>query len=135
MSTGPENRFIAAIHRQLPKELYREKMHNPYRGGTFDVWYSGNKADLWIEYKWGNNSLSALQLKWGEGRHKEGRKVAVARGFASGKCTWYTRPEEWVNAENGFVGTKDTLVEWIINQTMGSKVENKSKTARNSKGT
>jgi hypothetical protein len=51
VSSKPETTFIQSIHRHLPKEVYREKMANPYRGGTPDVWYSGYKSDLWVEYK------------------------------------------------------------------------------------
>ena len=80
MGRGPENRFIASIHRLLPNELHAEKMHNPYRGGTFDVWYSGNKADIWVEYKYDDNWLSPLQAKWGRGRHAEGRKAIESWG-------------------------------------------------------
>ena len=52
MSQGPENAFIASIHRHLPspETLYRMKNHNEYNGGIADCWYSG-KRDLWIEYK------------------------------------------------------------------------------------
>lgn len=51
MSKKPETTFIASVHKHLPKELHREKMNNPYSSGTPDVYYSGMKADLWIEYK------------------------------------------------------------------------------------
>ena len=51
MSRGPENNFISSVHKHLPMKLYRMKNNNPYNGGIADVWYSGSKADLWIEYK------------------------------------------------------------------------------------
>ena len=51
MAAGPETRFIASVHRHLPVDLHHEKMHNAYRGGTADCWYSGQKDDLWVEYK------------------------------------------------------------------------------------
>lgn len=99
MSRGPENTFIAAVHRHLPVALHHEKMHNVYRGGTADVWYSGVK-DLWVEYKWldlpkgdnvivdlvtGKNSpLSALQQHWIRSRQAEGRNVWVIVGTPKG---------------------------------------------------
>ena len=68
-------------------------MHNPYRGGTWDVWYSG-KRDLWVEYKFIvlpvrdatviNLGLSELQLKWGRDRFEEGRNLAVIVGCKDG---------------------------------------------------
>lgn len=85
----PETSFYTSIHRLLPKNIYYEKMSNPYRSGTPDVWYSGQKRDLWVEYKYEkypirtteiNLSLSELQKKWLLDRHKEGRHVAVICG-------------------------------------------------------
>lgn len=100
MSKGPENTFIASVHRHLPVDLYRMKNHNQYNGGIADVWYSGKKADLWIEYKFitvpvrdetlidltGGRApiLSALQQKWLEDRFAEGRNVGVLVGSKFG---------------------------------------------------
>lgn len=86
---GPENRFIQRVHKHLDKAVYREKMHNPYRGGTPDVWYSGPKSDMWVEYKWNKarptcKGLSALQVKWLDARSAEGRNVAVVCGWERG---------------------------------------------------
>lgn len=91
----PENRFIASVHRFLPKSFYHEKMSNPYRGGTPDVWYSGVERDLWIEYKYLTTDpktrvvdpttlLSALQLDWLNCRLLENRNVAVIIGCPAG---------------------------------------------------
>lgn len=100
MSSGPENRFIQAIHRLLPARVYRMKNHNPYVGGVADCWYSGTVGDLWVEYKFlelpkkpttivdlcGGSSpaLSALQQEWLRNRHHEGRSVGVIIGTRSG---------------------------------------------------
>jgi hypothetical protein len=102
MSSGPETRFIASVHRYLPPvtEFHREKMANPYRGGTADSWYSGRRRDLWVEWKWielpkrdatmiditsgKNPSLSVLQQDWIAGRRAEGRNVWVVIGSAKG---------------------------------------------------
>lgn len=93
MSSKPETTFTHSIHRHLPKEVYREKMANPYRGGTPDVWYSGNKRDLWVEYKFipklavrvpNKIELSELQRLWLEARQVEGRNVAVIVGCPDG---------------------------------------------------
>lgn len=96
----PENTFIASVHRHLPVELYRMKNHNQYNGGIADVWYSGPKADLWIEYKFitvptrdsttidltfgKNPTLSRLQQDWLRSRFIEGRNVWVVVGCKMG---------------------------------------------------
>lgn len=100
MSKGPENTFIASVHRHLPVDLYRMKNHNQYNGGIADVWYSGKKADLWVEYKFitvpkrdetlidltGGRApiLSPLQQEWLEDRFVEGRSVGVLVGCKAG---------------------------------------------------
>jgi hypothetical protein len=98
MSSQPENNFIKSIHRLLPRELHHEKMHNMYRGGTPDVWYSGIAGDLWIEYKYmktvpvrkvidpcnSDELLSVLQQNWLRDRYGEGRSIGVIIGCPSG---------------------------------------------------
>lgn len=91
---GPENTFIASVHRHLPAGLYRMKNHNQYNGGIADVWYSGDAADLWVEYKFLKLpsrlttsielGLSELQKAWLRARHKEGRSVGVIAGAKEG---------------------------------------------------
>lgn len=100
MAAKPETTFYTSVHKHLPPEVHREKMSNPYRGGTADTWYSGTKADLWIEWKFivlpkrddtmidlcgGNKpSLSGLQQDWLKNRHAEGRDVWVVVGSKEG---------------------------------------------------
>ena len=100
MSSGPENRFIQAVHRLLPCRVYRMKNHNPYVGGVADCWYSGDVGDLWVEYKYlilpkrastivdlcsgDRPPLSALQQDWLRARHREGRAVGVILGTPEG---------------------------------------------------
>jgi hypothetical protein len=107
--SGPENTFIGSVHRHLPemKQLYRMKNHNQYNGGIADDWYSGGKADLWIEYKFivvpkrgdtmvdiahsatkAGPELSHLQQAWLRGRHREGRSVGVCIGCKAG-AVWF----------------------------------------------
>lgn len=93
-SSGPETRFIASIHRLLSPSFHWEKMANPYRGGTADCWYSGNRTDLWIEWKFVevpkrddtivNLGLSALQVDWLNSRWNEGRNIWVITGSKEG---------------------------------------------------
>lgn len=101
MSSTPENKFIASIHRHLP-QVHKEKMHNAYRGGTPDVYYSGDAGDLWVEYKYLSKlpkqvqpKLSALQQVWINARHAEGRNVMVIVGWADGGVILTNR--EWMS--------------------------------------
>lgn len=96
MSAKPETTFYTSVHKHLPplSELHREKMANPYRGGTADHWYSGRKADLWIEWKFIKLptrddtviriGLSELQRDWLRRRRLEGRDVWVVVGCKEG---------------------------------------------------
>lgn len=129
MSSGPENRFIKSVNDKLKKEIYCEKMHNPYRGGTADVWYSG-KRDMWIEYKWINSvpkkgvlipALSSLQGIWCTNRFNEGRTVFVVVGCPLGAII-FSNPAEWTD---GLDVTKiqpipkPEYVLWIKRKTTG----------------
>lgn len=100
MSRKPENTFIASVHKHLPLKLYSMKNHNEYNAGVADVWYSGPKKDLWIEYKFivipvrngtfidlaggKSPSISALQQAWLTARAGEGRNVGVIVGSKEG---------------------------------------------------
>lgn len=94
MSRGPENTFIASIHRLLPKTVYSMKNHNEYNGGIADCWYDGPRADLWVEYKFITIpkrpstliavELSDLQKQWLRNRWTNGRNVAVVVGCEEG---------------------------------------------------
>lgn len=92
MAVKPENTFIRSVNKFLP-DVYKEKMYNPYRSGTPDVWYSGDIGDIWIEYKYIPKipkslkivpALTPSQLKWLKDRHAEGRNIAVILGCPAG---------------------------------------------------
>lgn len=102
MAQKPENAFIGRVHKALRNKVHAEKQHNPYRSGTADVWYSGDKGDLWIEYKKVNKvaksqsirlELTLQQLKWLRERYYEGRNVAVVLGVPNGGVIF--RDLEW----------------------------------------
>lgn len=85
MPIKPETQAIYKIHSFISKEVYHQKMSNPLLAGVPDVWYSGNKADLWVEYKRTDlvthkavipSKLSKLQQNWLSKRKAEGRNVA-----------------------------------------------------------
>lgn len=96
----PETSFTLGVHKHLPplSALHREKMANPYRGGTADYWYSGRR-DLWIEWKFlvvpkrdstvidlvtKGDVISPLQRQWLNDRYSEGRNVWVVVGCKAG---------------------------------------------------
>ena len=141
MSSTPENSFIASIHRQfdklgLPRVPYAEKMHNPYRGGTFDVWYSGcgkSSCDLWVEYKFIPElpkrdttlvlpDLSELQRHWGQERYEEGRNVWVILGCREGGVIYTDMAwEEALPASEirGLLFSRNQIAERIAKFTCG----------------
>lgn len=141
MSRGPETRFIASIHRLLPEDLYRMKNHNTYVGGPADVWYSGKRMDMWIEYKYvaklpkiidlmdtkKNYALSALQQEWLRGRHREGRNVVVILGCIEGglvfsRLSWEQKCNEETVSYMG-IDTRLEIAKWITEVTKGTKYE------------
>ena len=134
MASKPETVFYTAVNRLLPRVLHKEKMCNPYRGGTADFWYSGNAGDLWIEYKWlqraphkqfdltaGKNPvLSGLQQKWLRERHGEGRSVAVMIGTPSGVMV--LQNVEWATPVTpAFILTRLDAAIWIQKRTYDAK--------------
>lgn len=110
MARKPETVYYTRLHKKLPTRIHREKMANPYRGGTWDCWYDGPRSDLWIEYKWVDRlppelnlidmakkpSLSRLQQDWGRGRLANGRQIGVILGTKAGGYIFLDRAWEWV---------------------------------------
>ena len=128
MSRKPETTFTQAIHRKLPPLLHREKMNNPYSSGTADVWYSGRESDLWVEYKFlpklamrvpNKIDLSELQRLWLDGRHREGRKVAVSVGCPDGGIVLRAPfPREISTPDfQAQLLSREQLAAWILSQT------------------
>lgn len=138
MAVKPENTFRNGVHKFLPNNLHHEKMNNPYSSGTADDWYSGSKADLWVEYKFlprvpqratvwlvdpdvKKPLLSKLQELWLHKRHVEGRNVAVIIGCPEGgvilrDLKW----EEQITAQSfrELLVPRKELALWITEQTM-----------------
>lgn len=124
MSAKPETTYIGRIHKMLPTS-YAEKNNNPYRSGTPDVWYSGDKGDLWIEYKYISvipkrteiiPDCSPRQLRWLGNRFDEGRNVAVVLGTPEGGVIYRDRawlvplsPDEF----RKILVSNRTIADWI----------------------
>ena len=127
MPTKPENRFIGSINRLLPN-TYAEKMNNPWRAGTADVWYSGNRGDLWVEYKFIERiprskeilpDLTPRQRRWLNDRFDEGRNVVVVLGTPTGGVIY--RNKEWTRPLRSeelskLVVPKAEIARWIYEQ-------------------
>lgn len=130
-TTKPENSFIRGVHRYLPK-TYAEKMNNPWRAGTADVWYSGSEGDLWVEYKFIERvprskeilpDLTPRQRRWLNNRFDEGRNVAVVLGTPKGGVIY--RNKEWSVALDqetlmGRIVPRDEIARWIFAQVGAS---------------
>lgn len=105
----PENRFIKRVHDALHPDVYREKMFNPLRGGTPDVYYEGPVA-FWTEYKWmpkfsahidvsprpkgGTGRLTGLQMNWLVRSWDNKQCPWVVVGSPTG-CVVLTDPSQW----------------------------------------
>lgn len=113
MAKGPENTFIAGVHKTLAVGVYAMKNHNEYNGGIADCWYSGkarNSRDLWIEWKFismpkrpttvidlvggKDPTISHLQQDWLTSRQDEGRNVWVGIGSEDGGVL-FKHDTEW----------------------------------------
>lgn len=131
MSSKPETTFTASVHRHLPRSLHVEKMNNPYRGGTADVWYS-SKKDIWVEYKFEvlpkrDNTIvpidtSELQKGWLNGRYSEGRAVFVVVGCKEGgvifaDLAWNSPLNKQQFLER--LMTRQQIALWIMERTGG----------------
>lgn len=94
MPVKPETRFYRRVNEKLPREIHRQKISSLYGNGTPDFWYSGDKGDAWVEYKWEpklsrngvdpTKLLTPLQRKWINDRLREGRSVLVIIGSPQG---------------------------------------------------
>lgn len=130
MSQKPENVFINSVHQKFggPKP-YFEKTNNPWRAGTPDVYYSGSKSELWIEYKFLPKipksaeilpDLTPRQRRWLNERFNEGRNVAVVLGTPDGGVIY--RNKEWMNPLSSTeieakLLSRAEIARWIISET------------------
>jgi hypothetical protein len=134
----PETSFRTGIEKYLPQGIHHEKMNNPYSSGTADSWYSGNRGDLWVEYKFlpqtplraivhltpdktrTSKHLSVLQEKWLRGRYEEGRTVAVVVGCPDGGIILRDQEWEWEYTPQMFrdrLLPRKSIAQWIAQTT------------------
>jgi hypothetical protein len=118
----PESRLIKAVHDLVHPDVYREKFHNTFRGGTPDCYYLGFDDDAWIEWKWVAKlpkkivpKLRPLQMVWLVRAWDRGAKVFVVVGSPDG-CVVLTGPAEWqkgVIRDEAQVLSKYVIARWI----------------------
>ena len=86
-----EHGFVKSVHKKLPTDLYKWKIHDSYTNGVPDAMYAGNKSILFVEYKYVPKlpskastpvkvSLSGLQTQWLNNFYDLGHNVAVIVG-------------------------------------------------------
>jgi len=136
MSQKPENTFRASVHRYLPETVQHDKMNNPYSSGVADDLYCGNRADLWIEYKFlpkipvraevdPSKLLSSLQALWINEKYKRivgsrERQIAVVVGCPDGGVVF--ADQSWMHAISAKafrekLVSRRELAQWIVQLT------------------
>ena len=122
-----ESTFTNTIHKKLPTSVYRWKIQATMTGGIPDAYYSGDKADIWIEYKLLNKlpkrqntllipKLSGLQSKWLKDRYTEGRNVAVILGHLGGSYIFTNLEWEAGITQDKLTLSRGDLAQWIAQQ-------------------
>lgn len=133
----PETTFILKVHRHLSDRVYREKMANPYRGGTPDVYAEGDKGSIWLEYKYlprvpsnvvlPDKALSRLQQFWLRRCHGNGRPCAVIVGHPDGGVIYPGVSWEETLTQEEFLAKSKTVNEvakWVEQQILHSPNNN-----------
>lgn len=86
-----EHSFIKSVHRRLPPEIFKWKIHDTYTGGVPDVMYGGPSGILFAEYKYVpklpikdttliKTTLAPLQIAWLERMHTCQQRAIVVIG-------------------------------------------------------
>lgn len=117
-----ESDFIRALHNKLPARIYRWKISDRFSAGAADAYYSSNKGDMWVEYKFYKSlpnrvrpKLSPLQIRWLNARYDEGRSVFVVVGSLT-DCLIY-RDKEWNNSKPKAQRiTRAELIQWMVSR-------------------
>jgi len=118
-----ESNYLTALFKLIPPEIEKWKIHDAYTSGVPDAYFSGNKADIWIEAKLVRNNpkkhtpkLSALQKAWLKRQYNRGRKVYVLVGVKGGKGI-ILKNLEWENqCDMTQLLTKKQIAQWITEQ-------------------
>lgn len=132
MASKPETNFIKKIHSRLDSCVYREKMANPYRGGTPDVYYEGHHGVLWVEYKYWRSIkrqftpeeiVSPKQWFWIQRAHANNVNIVTIIGYEDKGVIVYPDDEKILNSQ--FKQKLQTLADlalWIEGKTIENKL-------------
>lgn len=137
MARKPEAQAVSNVHKKLNKLIYYEGMANPYSGGTPDVYYDGPGGDLWVEYKFlpktppvvlltnpkASVKLSALQNRWLNRAHDNGRNVAVVVLTPGKKGCYLYQNRQWelpIKREifEACLRSRQEIADWIAEQVL-----------------
>lgn len=110
MTRKRETTFYSGVNEQIKLitlEVYQEKMFNPLRGGTPDMYYE-HRRDLWVEYKYEALpardttlvpcNVSPLQDDWLTRNFQHGHEPWVIVGTHVGRKPMgviFTQPQQW----------------------------------------
>lgn len=132
MTAKPETQFYQRIHKHFGSNPpFSQKTFNPLAAGIPDMYYSGQKGDLWVEYKFDPRAgfgarfvkpnLSARQNQWLMGRYHEGRRVAVIMGGPGNRAVIYEAGQWTVPLAPSYWQQRSTpereVAQWILNIT------------------
>ena len=99
-----ESARISQVHKYVPKEVLSWKINDQWHRGVPDAYYSGNKTDLWVEYKQIAQlpkrvplipKLSSLQYQWLREQKERGRNTWVIV-FSDQKHIILKEPNFWL---------------------------------------
>ena len=103
MAKGNEGKLIDKVHRQLDPSIYKLKMNMGMGApaGIADMFYEGDKDDLFVEYKVVNDwetkrvipmkQLTLHQSAWIQRRMKNNRPMGIIIGDLKGRIFWIDR--------------------------------------------
>jgi hypothetical protein len=119
-----ETQYTAAFNKKLHPGIYSLNLCLRYISGVADCWYSAEKGDLWVEWKYKKEkpkqrhkpALSSKQQNWLNSRYDEGRRVLVIVAFPGGGLVYADKSwNEALSAE--YAVSKEELVTIIEDAT------------------
>jgi hypothetical protein len=125
-----ESSYTRKINKLLRSDVYAWKVSDRFTAGIPDCYYSGPRADLWVEYKLIKDlqrtkqcaALSALQSVWLLNRMHEGRDVAVIVGVGTKKGLILTGSDIWLPLRLEETVSCQEIADWISNFTCDPEV-------------
>lgn len=134
MAQKPETSFSKLLHSKINREVYVEKMSNPFRSGQVDYYYESTGPILWAEHKWIEKPWTTdrepskicprkewtNQRHWLERAHKNGKQAYAIIGIGKGRgtmCYVLDYPYAFSLEHSLFLTVKQTA-EWIESKVL-----------------